>query len=71
MTRELREKLQITIESLLDTYTVEEILELSDVSPVEALTYLVENDELDLPEVRPITWEASDLPIEPNEELET
>lgn len=42
------------IESLLDTYSLEEILELNDLTEADALLYLVKQGFLELPDPRPL-----------------
>jgi hypothetical protein len=51
---EADEELIQDIEKLLETYTLEEILELADVTPAYALFLLVTAGEFDLPELRPV-----------------
>jgi hypothetical protein len=42
------------IENILETYALEEIFELNDLSPADVLYFLVEEDFITLPEPRPI-----------------
>lgn len=42
------------IENLLEVYTLEELLELSDVTPVTAIFILYNAGELELPDIRPV-----------------
>lgn len=51
---EADEKLLQDIENLLDTYTLEEILELADVTPSHALFLLISAGEMDLPDFQPV-----------------
>ena len=51
---EEHEELIREIENLLDLYTVEEILELADITPSHALFLLVSSGEIELPETRPV-----------------
>lgn len=39
---------------ILETYTIEELLELNDLTPEDCLEFLVEEDFLSLPEVKPL-----------------
>jgi hypothetical protein len=48
------EELLELIENLLDVYTIEEILEQSDLPPATALYLLVQSGDLELPEVKPV-----------------
>jgi len=43
--------------SLLETYTLEEILEINDLTPEECLEYLVEGKLIHIPEVIPLEFE--------------
>ena len=45
--------------AVLETYTLEEILELNDVTEEEALEYLVTQGFLELPEIEPLDVDAS------------
>jgi hypothetical protein len=44
----------LEIENVLDTYTLEDILELNDLTEVDVLYFLVEEEFVDLPDHRPI-----------------
>lgn len=46
-------------ETVLETYSLEEILELNDVTEEEALEFLVTQGFLELPEVQPLDFDAS------------
>jgi hypothetical protein len=43
--------------ALLDVYTLEEILELNDMTTEELLIYLVEEKIISLPEIQPIEFD--------------
>jgi len=43
-----------TAEHLLEIYSLEEILELNDITPEEALEYLVNQEFIKLPEIQPL-----------------
>jgi hypothetical protein len=43
--------------ALLDVYTLEEILELNDMTTEELLIYLVEERVISLPEIQPIEFD--------------
>jgi len=43
--------------AVLETYSLEEILELNDVTEEETLDYLVTHGFLDLPEITPLEFE--------------
>jgi hypothetical protein len=45
------------IENILDTYSLEEILELNDLTEVDVLYFLVDEEFLILPEPRPVDLE--------------
>ena len=59
--------LRSKIERALEIYTLEEILELNDLSVEEALSILISEGYISLPEVLPI-WDATP-PIEENEDF--
>jgi len=40
--------------TILDVYSLEEILELNDVTPEEALIFLIEEKFIKLPSIRPL-----------------
>ena len=42
------------IEHILETYTIEDILELNDLSPSDVLYYLSETDYIELPTPEPV-----------------
>lgn len=44
-------------EHLLETYSLEEILDLNDVTEADALAFLLEEEFLEPPEVRPLDFE--------------
>lgn len=44
----------MTLSAVLETYSLEEILELNDLSPEECLEFLVEEGFVELPELQPI-----------------
>lgn len=41
---------------MLETYSLEEILELNDLTPEEALEYLVTQGFVELPEIQPLDF---------------
>jgi len=43
--------------TILDTYTLEELLELNDLTMEDALKFLVEEEFIDLPEITPLEFE--------------
>lgn len=45
------------IEHLLDTYTLEEVLELDGLTEADALLFLVEEEFVKLPEITPLEFE--------------
>ena len=45
------------IENILQTYTLEEILEINDLSQEDLLYFLVEHDYVELPNPRPLDVE--------------
>lgn len=49
----------ITYATVLETYSLEEILELNDLTAEDALEYLVEQGIVDLPDIRPLDFDAS------------
>lgn len=44
-------------EALLNTYTLEELLNYNDFTEADALVFLVEQDFLSLPDIRPMFFE--------------
>lgn len=44
-------------EGILETYTLEEILEYNDLSLPECLQFLVDEEFLELPEIKPLDFE--------------
>lgn len=49
----------MTYATILETYSLEEILELNDLTPEECLEYLVEEGYVDLPEIQPLDFDAT------------
>jgi hypothetical protein len=47
------------IEGILQTYTLEEILEYNSLTSEDALLFLVEEEFLELPNVQPVDYEVS------------
>lgn len=47
----------MTIAALLDTYSLEEIFELNDLTTEEVLSYLVDQKFVYLPEIQPLEFE--------------
>jgi len=47
----------MTYEAVLDLYSLEEILEINDVTPEEALEYLVQSRFIKLPEPQELEFE--------------
>lgn len=47
----------MTLATLLETYTLEDILELNDITEEEALDFLVTQGFLVLPEVQPLEFD--------------
>ena len=47
----------MTVATLLETYTLSEILELNDITDEEVLEYLVEQRIIDLPPVKPLDFD--------------
>ena len=45
------------IESILSTYTLEEILELNDTSVQDTLQFLLDEEFIELPEIRPLDFD--------------
>lgn len=43
--------------AVLDVYTLEQILELNDLTPEECLEYLVEDGYITLPRIKPLDFE--------------
>jgi hypothetical protein len=43
--------------TILETYTLSEILELNDLTDEEVLEYLVEQRIVDLPAIKPLTYD--------------
>lgn len=54
MFKDVSEKILEEVESALETYSFEDILELNDLTVEEALTILIENGYVELPEVRSV-----------------
>ena len=52
-----------TIEGILDVYTLEEILEFNDLSLQDALLFLVEEEFLELPDIRPLEFEWNTINV--------
>ena len=52
--RQFRLKTLEDIEHILETYTIEDILELNDLSPSDVLYYLSETDYIELPTPEPV-----------------
>ncbi len=50
--------LVLTLEKYLETYSLEEILELNDMTEVEALRVLVEAGTIQLPYIKPVDVDA-------------
>lgn len=46
-----------SIERLLETYTLEEVLEENELSEADALLYLVEQEFVHLPKILPVDYE--------------
>lgn len=44
----------MTYATILETYSLEDILELNDLTPEDCLEYLVEEGFVDLPEILPL-----------------
>lgn len=47
----------MSLATILETYTLEEILELNDITEEEALDYLVTQGFLNLPEITPLEFD--------------
>lgn len=47
----------MTITTILETYTLSEILELNDLTDEEVLEYLVEQRIITLPDIKPLTYD--------------
>jgi hypothetical protein len=47
----------LTYATVLDTYTLEEILELNDKTSEDCLEFLVEEGYIDLPSIKPLDFE--------------
>ena len=45
-------------EHLLDTYTLEEILELNDLTEADALLYLIQTEFIEKPKITPLEFES-------------
>lgn len=45
------------IESILQSYSLEEILEYNDVSPEDALEFLVDEEFIKLPAIKPLEFD--------------
>lgn len=45
------------VESILDTYSLEDILELNDKTEADALYFLLQQEFLELPEVLPLDYD--------------
>lgn len=46
----------VTYSTILESYTLEEILELNDLTPEDCLEYLVEENYLKLPSIKPLDF---------------
>ena len=49
--------LQVNYSTILDTYSLEDLLELNDKTPEDCLEFLVEEGFIDLPSVKPLEFE--------------
>ncbi len=45
------------IEHLLETYSLTDILELNDLTEADALRFLVDEDFIELPDIKPLDFE--------------
>lgn len=48
--------LTVTYATILETYSLEDILELNDLTPEDCLEFLVEEGYVDLPEIKPLDF---------------
>ena len=67
----MKQSILSEIEALLDIYSIEEVLEINDLSAVDALSLLYEYGEIELPNTQPVTniaWEKIDTLVEPTED---
>lgn len=47
----------LDVEKILETYALEQIFEMNDLTEEEVLMYLVEQDFVSLPEIKPVDLE--------------
>jgi hypothetical protein len=51
------------IEAILEVYELEEILDHNDLSIADAVYALVDEGYIELPEVKPISWDDTNTPL--------
>ena len=48
----------IDYEALLETYTLTELIELNDLTEADALRFLVEEEFIELPDIKPLDFDS-------------
>jgi hypothetical protein len=47
----------VTYETVLEAYSLEEILAINDITPEEALEFMVKSEYITLPEIQPLEFD--------------